>query len=154
MATINEEALEDLNVSIQVLMPEMPDRRANASVMISPINIIPTGIGGFVAFDEEHTGDVLGRRIEASVQIIIQSNIPGALREAAASVQSSFLGAERKKLLDLGILSIRQVASSFKRGAGTSREIDFVYNILFEYLKTPEEAEEKIELIPINIDLD
>lgn len=153
MADIAEEALEGLNVSLQVLMPLQSDLGVDLITMVNPLSITPTGVGGLIDIDQEPAGDILGRRIEASVVVILRERNLAPLQGAATTLTRALLGAERKTLLDLGVLHIRQESSSYRYVAKENQEIELIFHILFEYQKLPEEAEEMIEEIPVNINL-
>ncbi len=154
MATIDSEALQNLKAAIQTLLPELVEPGVGLVFLVVPFRIRPTGLGGFVVYDEEHTGDIFGRRIEASLNLTLKATNAAALNEAVSKVMQGLLGSERKKLLDLGILHIRLISSTHKEGPGTHAEQELTFEILYEYLKRPEVAEDSIKEIPVNLKSD
>ena len=152
MAAINEEALEDLSVSLQVLLPEPPGG-ASTTFSVQPHRITPTGVGGYVGHDPARSGDITGRRIEASVRVSASSANEAGLQSAMAAVTLAVLGAERQTLASLGFLSISQEETVVTRGTGNTRTAEMTFTVLYEYLKRPEAAEEVISTIPIRLEL-
>lgn len=153
MAAINAEALEDLSVSLQVLLPEPPSGVTTA-FSVHPRRITPTGVGGYVGHDPNRSGDITGRRIEAGVRVSASSRNRDNLRAAMAAVTLAVLGAERQTLAALGFLTISQEETAVAPGAGNTETAEMTFTVLYEYLKRPEAAEEVISEIPIHLDLD
>ena len=157
MADINEEALDDLNVSIEVLLADLADPNVQTILMVNPVRIMPTGVGGFVSLNEDPSGEIFGRRVEATVVVTVRVQSVDALNDAVMTVTRALVGAERKNLLQHGIFNITlgEVKPRSIRGSGASRivEQDLIFDVLYEFLKVPEEPEEIIEEIPVNLDL-
>lgn len=152
MAAINEEAIEDLSVSLQVLLPD-PPTGVSIDFAVHPRRISPTGLGGYVGHDPVHSGDITGRRVEATVRISASSRNHDNLQAAVAAVGLALLGAERQALAPLGFLTITQEETVIAPGAGSLETAEMTFGVLYEYLKQPEDAEEVIGEIPINLEL-
>lgn len=152
MAAINEEAIDDLAVSLQILIPDPPGG-VTTDVVVSPRRITPTGLGGHIGYDDERIGDITGRRIEAAVTVSVESNNLGNLRTAVNAATLALLGAERGRLAELGVLSVNQEETVFAPGKGNIETAQMTFNVLYEYLKRPEASEEVISDIPVNLEL-
>jgi hypothetical protein len=152
MAAINEEAIEDLSVSLQVLLPA-PPTGVTTAFSVHPRRITPTGLGGYVGHDPDRTGDITGRRIEATIRVTASGRDHDNLQAAVASVTLAVLGAERQALAALGFLTISQEETVVAPGPGNLETAEMTFSVRYEYLKRPEAAEEVISEIPINLDL-
>ncbi len=152
MAAINQEAIDDLSVSLQVLLPDPPGG-VTRTVTVSPRRITPTGLGGYIGYDDERTGDITGRRIRAAVAIHSESNNLNNLRAAVNAVTLAVLGAERSQLAELGFLTVEGGDTVYGPGRGNTRIAEMTFDILYEYLRRPDASEEVISEIPLHVEL-
>jgi hypothetical protein len=79
-----------------------------------------------------------------------------SLNEAVAAVTGAFLGTERGTLQQKGILRVGldNIGPGSTTGSGSNRreERPLTFNVLYEFLKKPEESEGTILEVPINLD--
>jgi hypothetical protein len=153
---IDSEAFAGLTAAVESLLPEPPDPSVRFIPLAAPMHVTPTGLGGFVGTNEDPRGEVLGRRLKATAQITVQANNADLVNEAVAAVTRAFLGADRTALLEKGVLRVTldslgsQVVSG--TGAKTIVQRSLTFQVLYEFLKIPEESEEVILEIPVNLD--
>lgn len=120
-------------------------------VELYPLKILPTGLGGYIAPHDDPEGDLLGRRIEAQVRLIITGTTPNALATRTAAAQKAVLGlsaAERRQrgLLRVGLdPTVAPVTQANRRAVG--------FAILYEYIHIPTEAGGIIHEIPITVNV-
>jgi len=157
MATINNEAFDGLTAAMELLLSDVANSNLQTVLMANTFRIMPTGVGGFVSLNEDPAGEIFGRRVEATVVVTVRVQSVDVLNEAVMTVTRALLGAERKKLLQHGVFNIAldEVKPRSVSGSGANRivEQDMMFEVLYEFLKVPEESEEIIEEIPVNIEL-
>ncbi len=162
MDPLSQEALTSLRAAVDALLPELPAETPEAlrpSVAIQPMRISPSGLGGFVALNEDPQGEILGRRITATVVVTVRAETVAELHAAVAEVTEALLGAERGELTEQGILDVSLSELGTPRppqGEGESRtpaEQDVRFRIQYEFLKRPVEAGDVIREIPIDAGL-
>ena len=152
MSPINQEAIQDLNIAVQVLMPDSASPGVEVISTVSVQRISPTGLGGFIELNPEGNANILGRRLSAVLSVLLQGNNLANLQETADSVIEAFMGADRKTLLDNGILAIEQIDCAYRLPSGANREIELNFKLIYEYKQIPEETQEIIAEIPIHLD--
>jgi hypothetical protein len=141
---------------METLLPIAPDPDFQATLAVVPLRVTPTGIGGFVGVNAEPIGDVVGRRLQARVDVTVRADDLDGLGAAVADVSRSLLGASAADLRGQGILrmSLDETGESTVTGQGANqvarRELGFT--VLFEHLRLPEEGEGVIETVPLMID--
>jgi hypothetical protein len=88
--------------------------------------------------------------------VTVRANDVGPLNDAVAAVINSYLGADRAALVEQGILrvSLDGVGPQSTSGSGnnTVAERTLTFKVLYEFLKRPEESEDVILEIPMNLD--
>jgi hypothetical protein len=154
MTAINQEAIQALNLVLGILMPGSLRPGVEAITTLSIQSVDPTGIGGFIELNPGSTAYIHGRRIGACYMVILQGNNLANLQASAAAVMEAFMGAEKEALLENGILKIVQSGNDYQTLGGANRELKLTFNLIYEYRQLPEEMEEVIAKIPVNLSLD
>jgi hypothetical protein len=151
---IDTEALSGLNAAIESLLEDVTAPSIQLGPMVTSAHIAPTGLGGFVGANEVPPGEILGRRLQATVLVTVSANDADALNEAVVEVTSACLGTDRPLLLEKGILRITldDVGPQATGVEDTNVERALTFEVLYEFLKRPEEAEDVIVEVPINLD--
>lgn len=156
MSNINNEACDSLTNIMLSLLPEVAEE-VQLTLTVNLLSIMPTGIGGFISLNEEPIGEIIGRQVEAIVGVHVRGEDVEDLDNPVSMVARSFIGGERKTLTELGVLNISfdeiGVRSKEKQGNKTVVEQDLKFKVLYEFLKRPEEAEDVIREIPINLQI-
>jgi len=153
MDAISAEALNNLNTALQSLLPVSVDPTLAPDISIQLQSVTPTGVGGFVAVNDNPPGEILGRRIDATAVIGVKAAVAG-IDAAAAAVHNALLAADGAVLQNLGLLKIMFVSAgetSTLSPALVLRPVSF--RILYEFLKIPTDPEGIIQTIPLNIQL-
>ncbi|MDA8140326.1 MAG: hypothetical protein M0036_16890 [Desulfobacteraceae bacterium] len=154
MAAINQEAIQELNVVLDLIKPASLEAGVEVFTTLSIRSIAPTGLGGFIELTPGNNAYIHGRRLEARYSLILRGNNALNLQTSADRIIEAFMGADQKFLRENGILKIAQSGSDFQALAGASREIRLTFDMVYEYQQLPEESEEIIEEIPVNLTLD
>ncbi len=149
---LSGKAIDALTTAVASLLPESPPG-FRPSLAASPLRITPTGLGGLVGIDSE--ARVLGRRLEAEVVITAKAPSPEDLLSAVTAITRSLLAADRKTLLEKGILGIGLEGMGPKPTAQAEApgtlERDLTFRVLFEILEKPGDDEGIIKTIPLSI---
>ena len=66
MDPLNSEALTGLTSALTSLLPPSADPGLAPDLTVSPTRFGTTGLNGFVGFNHEPEGEILGRRVEAN----------------------------------------------------------------------------------------
>ena len=150
---INTEALNGLTTVIQSLLPDVVPPELPPFLLVTPMNITPTGLGGFVGLNNDPQGDILGRRLEATVHVTARAAGLEELNNAVPTITQALLGLDRATLLENGVLqiSLDEIAPVSSSGQPGELVRELKFRVLYEFLKIPEESEELIEQIPINV---
>jgi hypothetical protein len=156
MAFINQEAIQELNIALEVLMPEDFGSGVDVITTLSIDSIVPTGLGGFVEPTTEGSAYIHGRRIEARYTVFLQGNLTRLpeLQAGVSAITEALLAAEPEIMQANGILKMAQTGSDFQSLGGISREFKLTFDLVYEYLQEPEDIEEVIEEIPVTLALD
>jgi hypothetical protein len=151
--SISAEALDGLTAAIQSLLPPPANPNLAPAVSVQPITIYPTGLGGFVAINDNPVGEIIGRRIDATVVVGVRASA-NAIDGAASAVINALLTADRATLLGLGLLRLAlDKVGDAAPGPSSAIQQPVSFRVLYEYLKKPAEAEGIIHEIPLNIQL-
>lgn len=126
-------------------------------MLVTPVKISPTGIGGYVGHHPDPHGDVLGRRITARVTMSVAAASVATLDDEVQRVAQTVLSAARRELALLGILklSLLELGPRPATGGGgppTTPRRDVAFDVLYEFLKLPEAAGGVIQTIPLDIE--
>jgi hypothetical protein len=148
------EALAGLNAALGSLLEDAVTPPTQLGSLVTSTLLTPTGLGGFVGANEVPAGEIFGRRLRATVLVTVSANDADALNEAVVAVTSACLGTDRALLLEKGILRITldDVGPQAAGVEGTTVERALTFDVLYEFLKGPEEAEGVIVEVPINLD--
>ena len=157
MARINIEALDNLKVALQFLVPDFTATDIDCFVIVSPLHFAPSGIGGLVGIDSNSSQEIYGVKLNAQVNITLQAQSLDEINNALATVSGALTGAEKRVLKQQGILeiSLEKIGAllSHHRGQQTYMSIDLIFKLLFEYLKEPESGDDIIQEIPTSVGL-
>jgi len=153
---INAEALAGLTDAMESLLADVADPSVQLSQLVTPTHISPTGLGGFIGVNEDPRGGILGRRLQAKTLVTVSANDVDSLNEAVVAVTGACVGADRGPLLEQGILRVTLdiVGPQSTSGSGNNMTVErtLTFNVLYEFLKRPEESEDVILEVPINLD--
>lgn len=154
MAEIEAEALAGLNAAIGALLEDAVTPPIQLDALVTSAHIAPTGLGGFVGANEVPAGEIFGRRLQATVLVTVSANEADALDEALVAVTGACLGMDRTLLLEKSILRITldDVGPQTAGAEDTTLERAMTFDVLYEFLQRPEEAEGVIVEVPINLD--
>jgi hypothetical protein len=154
---IAAEALASLTTAMSSLLPPPPSPGLTPNLMVTPVKITPAGIGGFVGIHPDPQGEVLGRRVVARVTVDIPADTAAALDARVTQVTQGVLSAARAELAQLGILKLslfelgpRPVLPATGPAITPRRDVSF--DVLFEFLKPPDEPAGVIQSIPLDIE--
>jgi hypothetical protein len=149
-------AVNSLRTFVQSLVGAVIIPSLQTTVIVTPVRITPTGLGGFVDLNIDPIGDIVGRRVDAIVTVLAEMPTAAALTEASSAIIQALLTAGRKTLVEGGIQRLvfadAKPTTSQTKPDGTVvaiREIRF--EVLFEFLKRPEDPEDVISAIPLNL---
>jgi hypothetical protein len=154
MGEINSEALAALTATVEALLPHVADPTV-LTLLVAPTCVTPTGLGGFVGTNDDPRGEILGRRLGATALLTVRANDVGTMNDAVRAVIGAFLGGDRTALLEQGILrvSLDDLAPQSISGSGNNQVVErnLTFKVLYEFLKSPEESEDVILEIPVNL---
>ncbi len=154
MAAINQEAIQELNLVLDTIMPDALAPGVERFTTVSIQSIAPTGIGGFIEPNPSGNAYIHGRRIEARYAVILQGNNIANLRSASNTIIEAFMGAEDALLKQNGVLKIAHTGNAYEALQGATRQLTLTFDLVYEYQQLPEESEEIIEEIPIHLSLE
>ncbi len=148
------EAMSQLHQAMASLLPPASDDAMASSLLVTPLRVAPTGIGGFVGVHHEPEGEVVGRRISARVDVTVRAAGDRALDDAVALATRSVLARSRGDLSGLGILKVQlgslgPVARPPDDAGHSVRDV--VFDVEFEHLHRPSDDGGVIESVPLDI---
>jgi hypothetical protein len=156
MTPIDSEALAGLTAAVESLLPDTADPSVQLVLLVAPVQITPTGLGGFVGTNDDPRGEILGRRLGATALVTVRANDVGPTNDAVQAVTGAFLGADRTALLEQGILrvSLDNLGPQSISGSGSTRVVErtLTIKVLYEFIKRPEEDEHVILEVPVDLD--
>ena len=155
MDSLSLEALDDLTAAVTGLLPDAATPALRPAVEILPLRFAPTGLGGYVGLSHEPEGEVFGRRLEASARIKVRAASVDGLGEAVSQVTRALLAADAGALRGRGILrlALDSLGAQPAAAAGGVAEREVQFKILYEFLKRPEEGDDVIQRIPLDLEL-
>jgi hypothetical protein len=157
MDVVTQEALARLRSALANLLPAPDDPDLAPTITVLPVRVTPTGLGGFVGVNDIPQGSIVGRRIEASAELIVRGTDEGALSVNVASVTDALVGADRAALVQQGIyrLQLEELGDVGSEGEGNDAVArrNASFGVLYEFLKLPEAGEGVIQEIPLELDL-
>jgi hypothetical protein len=151
---ISVEALAGLRAAIQSLLPAQANANLQPSIDIQPVSISPAGLGGFVGINDNPAGEIVGRRVAGTVLIGLKAASANDMNGVLSGAINSLVAADRATLRGQGILQLTLAkVDELIPGAQTSVQQQVSIQILYEFLKVPVDAEDVIQQIPLNIQL-
>ncbi len=152
------EAVAGLEAAVRALLPDVAPPLLAPAVGVLPVHIAPIGIGGFVGMSAEPYGEILGRRVRASVDVVVGSTDAAQLDAAATRTAGALVGAGREALAGAGLLDLSLDGRGEDSVAGTDPDRRYerrlTFSVLFEYLARPQEPAGAIASVPLELDLD
>jgi hypothetical protein len=154
---IAAEALATLTTAMTSLLPAPSDPGIPHSVMVLPVRITRTGLGGFVGIHPDPQGEVVGRRVSARVNVSVGAQNANGLDAAVSQVTQAVMLTGRDELAQLGIhrLSVLELGprpEPQQGGPPAAARRDVAFDVIYEFLKLPDQAGGIIETIPLDID--
>jgi hypothetical protein len=142
------EALDSLATALSSLLED-----PKPALSILSTRIAPVGLGSFIGLHHEPEGDLVGRRVQATVSMVVQAANTIDLGAAVAQATRALLAADRSLLRQLGILSLtlEEVGPQTGGSAGVPLEQGLRFVIFFEYIKKPAQAQGIIREIHLNL---
>ncbi len=143
MVSLEIEALHALNTLIGALLDSIDP---NPDFTVLPHQITRSGLGGFVAVHDDPQGDILGCKVEASLEIAVRDS-----HDDIQAVNIALLGLSPQQQREYRILKLEMETSHI--GATAARRV-LQYAMVYEYLRVPEAGEFIIAEIPIDLQVD
>ncbi len=157
MDPITQEAISGLTSAVTALLPPGGDPGMSPRLRVIPRRVTPTGLGGFVGHHATPTGEIHGRRLAARLFVSARAAEFDGAETAAEAVAGALLGASQAELRGSGILrlSLADRGAAGVRGEGESQisERELEFDVLYEYLRLPSEAEGVIESVPLHLEM-
>src|SRR5579871_2476053 len=146
---ISVEALDGLSAAVQSLLPAQADVTLQPAISIQPTSITPTGLGGFVAVNDNPAGEILGRRIDATAVIGLKAADASSIGNTVSAGIKALLTADRATLLGQGLLrlALSKVGDQIAPGPPVEQQVSIT--VLYEFLKIPTDPEGIIKNIPL-----
>lgn len=156
MDPLHAEALDRLSDAMASLLPPAGDPALAPRLSILAKRVRPAGIGGLVGVQTAPAGGILGRRVTATAEVEVRAATRDALPGAVASLVGSLASAGRAELSALGIQRLELEGlgpepSPEDAALPVRRAVRF--DILFESLHRPAEAEGTIASVPLELDV-
>jgi hypothetical protein len=147
------EALQGLTAAVASLLPAPADPSLTPVVSLSSVRIGPLGVGGFVGTNADPAGQIVGRRVQASVVLGVKAATENDVPDAVDRAVTAIVAADRRDLRELGILRVSLAGVGLPDG-GPATERDLSVDVLYEFLKPPQAPEGAIIEIPLELDVD
>jgi hypothetical protein len=152
------EAMNSLIAALRFFLPSSTDPALQPMLVVSAVRIAPTGLGGFVGINADPVGEILGRRLEATVLVTIKASNQGSLDSSVTAAIAALLGTNRVTLLERGIqkISLEALEADSTPAVGNEEPNPtltrtFTVKVLYEFLKPPEADGSLIQQIPITL---
>src|SRR6266536_1306212 len=157
MDPLNAEALTGLTAALQSLLPAPAEPALAPDLSVSPTRFATTGLNGFVGFNHEPEGEILGRRVKAHAVVGVKTKTLDGLNGAVAGVSASIVGALRGDLrrlgiLDVGVSGLGPPAPPAPGPNGVARQ-EVTFDVSYEFLKLPTASSGVIASVPLDVDL-
>jgi len=156
LVSVEGEALASLVAALDDLLPPAPDLAFRPTLAIQSLGFTPTGLGGFVGMNGDPRGEIHGRLVRARVLATVRAAAQDGLPAAALAVIQALVAAEAVTLRQRGILRIGLAdlqPTTSPPADGAPAEQGLALDVLYEFLKRPEEAEGIIEEIPLQVEI-
>ena len=157
MDPLNAEALTGLTAALESLLPASADPALAPDLSVSPTRFATTGLNGFVGFNHQPEGEILGRRVKANAVVGVKTKTLDALNGAVAGVSASIVGALRGDLrrlgiLDVGVSGLGPQTPPAPGPKGVARQ-EVTFDVSYEFLKLPTASSGVIASVPLDVDL-
>lgn len=146
------EALDRLSQAMTALLPPAGDPALAPQLNIMPKRVRPAGIGGLVGFQASPAGEILARSVTATAEVEVRAASLDALPGAVSSLVASVASAGRAELFALGIqrLELEGMGPEPRPDDPPARR-SVRFDVLFESIHRPVEAEGTIASVPLEI---
>jgi hypothetical protein len=128
------------------------------TLLVTPVRVSPTGLGGFAGLHPEPQGEIFGRRVRARVTVTVAASSVNGIDAAMANVTRAVLSTARSELAQLGIHKLATAelgprpAQVQGGGPQAAARRDVIFDVDYEFLKLPEETGGLIQTIPLDLD--
>jgi len=116
-----------------------------------------SGIGGLVGRNEEPSGEILARRVEARVTVRVKANTLADLAIVEAAATTAIVGADPVLLRSRGVRQIvrevegTDVVLAASDGLSAPAGKDLRFNVLYEHVRLPTAPSGLIEALPQDV---
>jgi len=160
VATLDGDTLTGLRAALTALLPAPAQPELRPAVSFRTLRLSPTGLGGYVSParnpQNELIGDRTGRRVEGQVVVAAKGASLSGIDDAVNAVVAALLG-EPVARRQQGVLAVELVElgprPAAEPAAGDVASRDAVFRVLYEFVHTPAEAGDLIEVINLDLDL-
>jgi hypothetical protein len=146
MDAISGEALTALNTTIQMIFAGVSP---TPTIEIIPLKVVPAGLGGYIGLHHAPEGDIVARRIDATVRVSVTSGNQNTLNAAVLDINQRILGMTRAERLAVGLQQVKVVPIISDTPPSNTRVLAFAIN--YEFVKNPTEAGDIIQQIPVTL---
>lgn len=143
MDSIAQQALAALDAAVTGMLPASVPGGLTRVVRISPTQITPTGMGGYIGLQNEPQAGVFGRRVQATVRVAVQGGQDQLANDHVDLVTRTLLLQDRIDLRKKGI---------FKLAANAMENRAAQFQCLFEYEFHPGAGEGVIETLDLALE--
>lgn len=140
------------------LLPTHADPSLAPIVLVTPVRVVPTGLSGYVGDHDSPSGEILGRRVQARVEVTVRSPTTVGLGAAVSEATNAVVARSRTSLAQLGILKVGlgevgPTVAPPTQGPPQPAKRDVAFDVLFEYLHLPTDTGGVIAEIPLDTDI-
>lgn len=128
------EALAALTADLRTVLPTPANSSHEPTVFVTPRSVSPTGLGGYVGPHTDPDGDVLGRRLSASVEVGVRAQTPGDLPDALSAVSSALLTVTPGDTANGDVLRVVH-GDGPPASSNTTRTLHF--DVVYEFVRRP-----------------
>lgn len=154
MDTINpSEVLNGLLSAVNSLLPPIADPTLQPTLRLNAVQLLPTGLGGFIGMNDDPKGEIWGQRLNADVLMTVKAASASELNNAVTAHLNALLGQTRQTLLEHGILRLTLADLGGGAIAPGAAEQVLTFRIFYEFVKKPTEDEGVIQEIPISVNV-
>ncbi len=134
--------LARLKSTLQALLPAPGAATVRVEVAVVPRRIRPSGLNGYLGHHHDPAGDVVGRSIEAAVQVVVDVDDVTALPSTLELVSTALATVGDPRLRQLGIeaLTLESIGTVLLREPAPAARRELVYEVRFDYQQVPEQA--------------
>jgi hypothetical protein len=144
MDSIAEQALAALNSLVTGMIPPAVPNGLNRQVRVLPQKISPTGLGAYVGLHPEPQAGLFGRRVQATVQVLLSGGNDADAMSHLGQVTNTLLAQDRADLRSKGIFQLQNTAQEPRSAQ---------FQLLYEYIKLPSSSEGDIRELDLQLGL-